>query len=185
MTETVTKVRKEYQTDSLDEFVTNASSELHAEITAAELHYSGSLDTSPVLKAELHPTLSSSMDRAKDQCVNVDMEERGGVIFEKEGNFEFVYFDNVHHGASIAKCLYQPDIDKFGEVMHTYLLGNWKFYGSFHTHPLFSEQFSSVDFQNLFQGFRVNYIYSVKNDILAKYTWSKNIKKLNKTIIVE
>ena len=151
---------KSYPTTTDSELRVSVDSEVRKDIIEGEI-LSGSKSEAPeILMSELSPTLAESLRGAKILCVNEDREERGGVIFTDEHKlYQFVYFENMHHGTTIARCLFQPDIDSFGSITYEHLKTGYQFYASFHTHPMFSENPSGTDFLNLFAGFRVNILH--------------------------
>jgi proteasome lid subunit RPN8/RPN11 len=87
-------------------------------------------------------------------------EERGGVILEKFGDYTFVYLTNIHENSPVAYGLYEADRKEFGVKIVPMMQEGWKLFSSFHTHPRFASDPSSLDLEKLFQGFKYNVIYS-------------------------
>ena len=110
------------------------------------------------------------MLQAAEECFN-PIEEEGGIIIEKEKVYEFVKIKNVYEGTSSAPSLYETDREKLSELIFSKICKGWKMYASFHTHPSFSATPSDLDLTKLFQSFKYNIIYSVKNDMFSYSEW--------------
>lgn len=101
------------------------------------------------------------LSQARDECTE-GLEEEGGVILENITTSELQYIKvrNANTGTEIAPVLWTADrFDYAKKVLPLYAQG-WKRYASFHTHPQFVPYPSSIDFNVLFPGFPINYIYS-------------------------
>ena len=115
-------------------------------------------------------TLKEVIKRAIKLCADdVDHEEKGGIILQDGDSFKFVYLKNTLAGTPQAMGLWVADMNEFGEKVIPLLTNTCKAYGSFHTHPLFLPVPSSIDRMRLFQGYKYNYIWSVKYKSLCKY----------------
>jgi len=120
-------------------------------------------------------SINTALADAVDQCWNqvTDLEERGGVILHHPDRDEYVFIAlrNSNTGTAIAPVLFTADRDEYAEIIIPLFKLGWKSYASFHTHPQFSPYPSSIDMNDLFPGFYINYIYSGTQDKLIKYTW--------------
>ena len=113
-------------------------------------------------------TLKNALVKAIKDCA-YSPEEEGGIIFEKDGEYKFVYLENDLAGTPAAAALISFKGD-FGKAIAAMDAG-WKSFASFHIHPSFSPRYSNIDYTKLFQGFKTNYIYSNMSGELAKYEW--------------
>ena len=121
-------------------------------------------------------SLKTELLKAIKECA-YSSEEEGGIIFEKNGQYKFVYLKNDFAGTPTAAALisFRGDFGKAVTVMDE----GWLSFASFHIHPSFSPMYSSIDYSKLFQSFKTNYIYSNMSGELAKYEW-KGEKVINK-----
>ena len=114
--------------------------------------------------------------------------EAGGIIFSKDiehtydQEYTFLYLDNKFHGTNTGRALYEPEDKDYAEKSLPLVQLGWRAWGSFHTHPQFYPQYSMIDYDNLFQGYKYNYIKSVKYDSLVKWEWI-NEKELKGTYV--
>jgi len=105
-------------------------------------------------------------------------EEEGGIILtasdSRQGKqeFKFVKVLNSNRGTPVAVGLYVTDEQDFGKAVFPLLTGGWNMYASFHTHPTFSATPSSLDRENLFRGFKYNFIYSTLEKTISYSEWS-------------
>jgi len=104
-------------------------------------------------------------------------EERGGVILEKYGDYEFKLIKNIHTDTPVAYGLYEADRNEFGEFIIPLMTSGWKLFASFHTHPTFSATPSALDLAKLFQGFKHNVIYSVQDETCSISSWEGELLK--------
>ena len=106
---------------------------------------------------------------AANKCTHPS-EEEGGVIIDKNGEFEFIKLKNNHAGTSTAVGLYHADDKELNELVFPKIKDGWRFYSSFHTHPSFQATPSSLDLSTLFDGFKYNVIYSI---LTQKFSYSE------------
>lgn len=107
-----------------------------------------------------NPLLLKELIKARKSCEN-PLEEEGGVVMHLDyDKYEFIKIKNVHAGSATAIGLYEADSIEFSEKAISKMKDGWKLYASFHTHPTFPPQPSSLDVSTLFQGFKYNFIYS-------------------------
>lgn len=125
---------------------------------------------------ELSPSLLTALRAAVTECENEDKEERGGVIIQKDGNYEFIALRNMKAGTPEARGLWMVHPDDFGKYVVKKLCAGWKAYGSFHTHPSFTASPSTTDLNILFKGYSTNYIYSNRDKTLNKFTYYNSPK---------
>ena len=104
--------------------------------------------------------------------------EAGGLLVkgkvDDDDVFAFVRIPNKFHNQSIGHALYEPNDNEFAKLVGPFLSRGWQLFGSFHTHPSFSARYSGIDYANLFQNFKYNYIKSIKYGEIIKYTWLDN-----------
>jgi proteasome lid subunit RPN8/RPN11 len=112
--------------------------------------------------------------KARDACDNV-LEEEGGVIIKKDDSYEFIKLTNVYAGTATAIGLYEADSKEFSKKVITRMNDGWRLCASFHTHPSFSANPSSLDRSTLFQGFKVNFIYSPIKQQFSCSVWLSDI----------
>ena len=108
--------------------------------------------------------------------------EAGAFILEKDGEYKFIRLDNKWENTRIGYALYEPEDEDYVKHIAPLINKGWKMHSCLHTHPCFSAQYSQIDYNNLFQGFKYNYIKSVKNNQIIKWTWI-NDKELKGEII--
>jgi len=113
------------------------------------------------------------MVAAAEQCLST-IEEEGGIILEKDGEYVFVHVKNKHADTPRAPTLYETDLTELKEHVLGKVAEGWKFYASFHTHPSFSPNPSNLDLSELFTGFKYNIIYSPKLDLFSFNQWVGN-----------
>jgi hypothetical protein len=122
-------------------------------------------------------SLKDALKQAVSECWDFldfkDLEEHGGVILHNKetDKYLFQYLFNSNSGKSIACGLFTADRYQYTELIIPKFKDNWRQYASFHTHPQFTPQPSSIDLNQLFTGFFHNYIYSGLTKELIKYTW--------------
>lgn len=109
-------------------------------------------------------TIDTALDQARAACTT-NMEEQGGVIVRKpEGIFKFIKIENAFAGQPQANTLWLADREEYAEKVIPLFNDGWKNYASYHTHPRWPAQPSSIDLKDLFPGFPVNYIHSSLED---------------------
>jgi hypothetical protein len=123
----------------------------------------------------LNPQLAGALIDAINET-NHAFEERGGVLLEKYGDYRFQLLSNLHADTSRAYGLYEADRNEFGQLVIPEMQSGWTLFASFHTHPKFSANPSSLDLEKLFQGFKCNVIYSPLNQECSISEWLE-IKK--------
>lgn len=104
-------------------------------------------------------------------------EERGGVILEKFGDYTFVHLTNIHENSPVAHGLYEANRNEFGVKVIPMMQEGWKLFSSFHTHPRFTPDPSSLDLAKLFQGFKYNVIYSELDATCSLSEWTAETLK--------
>lgn len=120
-------------------------------------------------------SLTESLIGAQKLCTHPD-EEQGGVIIEKAGEFKFIKLKNDYEGTSTAVSLYEANRTEMADlVLPSILKGGWRLYASFHTHPRFSATPSSIDYKNIFEGFKYNIIYSNKDAMFSFTEWLNDL----------
>lgn len=121
--------------------------------------------------------LLDELQKAIATCTGV--EERGGVILyhPEKDLYEFVEVRNANAGTETAKVLWTGDREEHAKKVIARFREGWRQHGSFHTHPEFPAHPSGIDMSQLFPGFKVNYIYSISDQELVRFTW------LNETTI--
>lgn len=125
----------------------------------------------------MNNSLKDTLKRAVLECWDFldlkDLEEHGGVILHNKDTdkYLFKYLFNSNGGKPIANALYTADRYQYTEIIIPLFKNNWRQFASFHTHPQFTPQPSSIDLHQLFAGFSHNYIYSGLTKELIKYSW--------------
>lgn len=109
--------------------------------------------------SDISTKLSEAMLTASERC-NHPIDEEGGLILNLADDYCFIFINNIHAATPQAVGLYEADADVFAANVLPKLQRGWKMFSSFHTHPRFSADPSSLDFAKLFQGFRHNIIYA-------------------------
>lgn len=107
---------------------------------------------------------------ASEKCNN-HKEEEGGIIMEKDSEYEFVRVKNLYEGTSRAAGLYETDQEELSALIFSRVCKGWKMHASFHTHPSFSPNPSNLDLDKLFQGFRYNIIWSPNSRAFSYSQW--------------
>jgi len=121
-------------------------------------------------------------------------EEVGGVILQRKGwkstvyytspradysrntlDFIWVPLHNQHTGTPTAHGLFEATQEEFTKKAIPLLRDGWKRYATFHTHPSFSYHPSHTDLTELFKSYHINYIYSIPENCVAKYTWQGEV----------
>ena len=118
----------------------------------------------------MNARLAKTILVAAENCTHT-VEEEGGIILEKDGEYCFVKVKNIHEGTDIAAGLYETDQIELKENVFSKVADGWKFYASFHTHPRYTPTPSSLDLQKLFQGFKYNVIFSPVREIFSYSQW--------------
>lgn len=113
--------------------------------------------------SDISAKLSEAMLTASERC-NHPVDEEGGLILNRDDDYCFVFINNIHAATSRAVGLYEADTGMFATSVLPKLQSGWRMFSSFHTHPRFSADPSSLDFAKLFQGFRHNIIYAPLHD---------------------
>jgi len=108
--------------------------------------------------------------KAGGECTH-SVEEEGGIILHKDGEYYFTKVKNIHTGTEHAFGLYETDQDELRDKVLSKVAEGWKMYASFHTHPSFSPAPSSLDLAKLFQGFKYNIIFSPKTYMFSFNEW--------------
>jgi proteasome lid subunit RPN8/RPN11 len=101
-------------------------------------------------------------------------EEVGGLILTRNDEFRWVPLHNQHAGTYTAFTVFEPTHAEYTAKIMPLLREGWKRHGSFHSHPSFSYHPSYTDYGSnsaLFLSYHINYIYSVPEKCVAKYTW--------------
>lgn len=118
-------------------------------------------------------SLTKAIHRFIDTCEN-KLEEEGGVILKKNGEYRFIKLANTLKGTQTAIALYKVDPIEYGKLVIPLFGEGWRLYASAHIHPSFSTQYSGIDYHNLFQGFKINFIYSHRFNELSEYEWTED-----------
>lgn len=113
-------------------------------------------------------TLHDAIAEAISQCTH-SMEEEGGIILTKDGNFQFIKLTNRDTGKPGAGSLYTVNRKEYGEIIIPLFADGWMNYASFHTHPRWPAYPSMTDYTYLFTGFPVNYIWSGPNQHVKRF----------------
>jgi proteasome lid subunit RPN8/RPN11 len=108
--------------------------------------------------------------KAAEECAH-PLEEEGGIILARDGEYLFAKVKNIHTGTGQAAGLYETDQDELREKVLNRVAEGWKMYASFHTHPSFSPSPSALDLSKLFQGFKYNIISSPKTYMFSFNEW--------------
>lgn len=130
--------------------------------------------------------LLNALLQAAKECNN-PVEEEGGVILHlpaiahnkfssPEDEYVFLKITNANAGTPVAPVLWTADRGEYAVKVIPRFASGWKQVASFHTHPSFLPFPSSIDTNQLFPGFPVNYIYSPLYKSIAAYNYHK-IKK--------
>jgi proteasome lid subunit RPN8/RPN11 len=100
-------------------------------------------------------------------------EESGGLILyrEKDKRYLWLPLANKHAGTTTARALFEPTEEGYKEMASKFQYG-WRLNSSFHTHPMFPSNPSKTDLTLLFTNFNRNFIYSIRDNYLAIYTWT-------------
>ena len=114
--------------------------------------------------------LFRTMIDAAWQCPH-PIEEEGGIILSKDGDYVFAKVKNIYAGTDTAVGLYETDQRELKEHVFSRLSEGWKMFSSFHTHPSFSATPSSLDLAKLFDGFKINIIYAPKHMMFSYSQW--------------
>lgn len=114
--------------------------------------------------------LAHEIGKASSVC-GQSAEEEGGIILEKDGEYQFVKVKNKNSGESIAEGLYETDIEDLQKNVFPMVKTGWKFYASFHTHPSFSATPSRLDLEKLFNGFKYNVIFASQQKVFSYSEW--------------
>jgi proteasome lid subunit RPN8/RPN11 len=123
---------------------------------------------------ELAATQNISILKALVEAISLcrdAYEEEGGLILEKDGEHMFVHLTNKYKHTPKAFTLYEANLDEFKNNITPRVAEGWKLKASFHTHPRFYSDPSAVDLQKLFQGFKINYIYSHFDEFVSVSVW--------------
>lgn len=128
-------------------------------------------------------TLINALKLAVKTCCETIDEEEGGIIMVRDNDYKFVRLENNLKGTPIAKSLISFETE-YGTKIIPMFKERWRCYASFHTHPRFPCYASSIDYDNLFNGFRHNYIYSRCNKNISHYEKKKmqnmvDLKEIN------
>lgn len=107
---------------------------------------------------------------AKNLCDH-PKEEEGGVIMEKDGDYQFVKITNKNKGTTLAYGLYEADEQEVASIIFPLVKQGWKMYSSYHTHPSFSAEPSNLDMEKLFKGFKYNVIYARPEEMFSLFEW--------------
>jgi proteasome lid subunit RPN8/RPN11 len=110
--------------------------------------------------------------------------EAGGFILEREGMYMFLYLRNKHHNTDTGRALYEPEDQEYADAIFPLTKNGWHLYASVHTHPSFSPVYSQIDYSQLFQGFKHNYIKSVRQDTIVKWSWKEDGTNLDGVFIL-
>jgi proteasome lid subunit RPN8/RPN11 len=113
-------------------------------------------------------TLHEAVTQAIVQCKDT-MEEAGGIIITKDGNFRFIKLSNRDTGTPKAGALYTVNRNEYAMIVLPWFKLGWKSYASFHTHPRWPAYPSITDYTYLFTGFPVNYIWSGVNKHVKRF----------------
>ena len=113
---------------------------------------------------------------ASEACTH-PLEEEGGLLLEKDGEYLFVAIKNIHAGSQTAISLYETDKLELRDKVFSKLGEGWLMSASFHTHPCFSATPSTTDMTYLFQGFKDNYVYAPKPKVFSVTSWEGDITK--------
>lgn len=128
----------------------------------------------------LQGTLSAAVEGCWYCLDNADLDEHGGIILhhEKDDKYKFISLFNINHGTTLAHVLWTAGQHEYATQIIPLFRKGWKQYASFHTHPQFIAQPSSIDLTQLFQGFKINYIYSGTEDIVREFTWNDALTEI-------
>lgn len=144
------------------------------------------VDQIPTLKNEVYHNLHQldeehnrsivgALEAAVNECSET-IEEEGGVILVKGDDYCYYKLRNQNTGTSIAPVLWTADRDEYAKnVIPAYAKG-WRHYASFHTHPQFLPLPSGIDYDVLFPGFPVNYIYSPVTQEITQWNVGEDLK---------
>lgn len=111
---------------------------------------------------------------ASQKCTHA-VEEEGGIIMEKEGEYEFVKIKNIYEGTDRAAGLYETDQEELSQLVFSRVCKGWKMHASFHTHPSFSPTPSNLDLDKLFHGFKYNVIYAPIHRTFSHSIWMDDV----------
>lgn len=126
------------------------------------------------MKALEMGSIEMALDDAVTLCwkTRKDFEEAGGIILFKEPDeYLFIPVTNSNTGTDEAPVLYSADRNEYAKYVIPMFKWGYKQYASFHTHPQFLPNPSSIDMTVLFPGFPINYIYSGLTNRIVKFTW--------------
>lgn len=115
-------------------------------------------------------SILNALAKAIGMCGDL-YEEEGGLILEKDGEHIFVHLTNSYKHTPTAFTLYETNLEEFKTKVAPKVADGWKLKASFHTHPRFYSDPSSIDVDNLFQGFKINYIYSHFDEFVSVSVW--------------
>ena len=110
--------------------------------------------------AEERNNITDALFDAVSECTRTIEEEGGLILRNSEGKFIYHKLRNANTGTQIAPVLWTADRMEYARIIMPQFSKGWKNYASFHTHPQFMPHPSSVDLNQLFLGFPVNFIYS-------------------------
>jgi proteasome lid subunit RPN8/RPN11 len=125
-----------------------------------------------IIESANKPLIHSMLAAAK--ACDHRVEEEGGIILSKEGEYVFVKVKNIHEGTSTASGLYETDQQELKDNVFSKVSAGWKLHASFHTHPAFSPNPSSLDINKLFLGFKYNIIFAPISNMFSYSQWEGN-----------
>ena len=111
-------------------------------------------------EAALRQAIKTTLD-----SLNPSQEEVGGFIIEKDGYYEYKPITNANKGTAEAFGLYTADVGEFAREIVPLITAGYRVAASFHYHPGWSAQPSSIDLNQLFQSFKKNYIFADNGDL--------------------
>lgn len=119
-------------------------------------------------------TLNDTLLHAVTSCGH-PAEEEGGIILVNNAaqTFQFVKLRNQNTGTPIAPVLWTADRDEYAKNVIPLFKDGWRHFASFHTHPKFVPFPSTIDINELFPGFSINYIYSQKTQEVTQWDYQK------------
>lgn len=124
-------------------------------------------------KLETQASLVREVLNAVALCAD-KVEEQGGIVLYKDNDFVFVKVKNIYENTPTAAGLYETDQDDLRDLVFSKVKDGWKFYSSFHTHPMFQATPSGLDLAKLFQGFKYNIIYSHLTSTFSFSSWEND-----------
>ncbi len=103
-----------------------------------------------------------------DVPVLEQLEEHGGWILKKGNDYKFFFLKNDNTGTVRAQMLFSANKKSVGDgPLKAIVKEGWSNFATFHTHPQFSINPSSIDWNLLFQNSKYNFIYSPATDQLS------------------